>query len=89
MHPEIVAKFILSNTVVVGQLNNKVVIFGTKSNHCFAPSSVVRAALMQNVTKHMLYKMLQGFSAVMDDAHTHCMTLCSLPQILHGVKPSD
>lgn len=51
-HPEIVAKFILPHPIVVGQFNNKVVIFRTKANHCFTPSSVVGAAWIQKVIKH-------------------------------------
>lgn len=52
-HPEIVAKFILSHPIVVCQLDNKVVVLRTKPNHRFAPSSVVRAAWIHNVNKHM------------------------------------
>lgn len=52
-HPEIVAKVILSHPIVVGQFNNKVLIFRTKANHRFTPSSVVRTAWIENVNKHV------------------------------------
>lgn len=51
-YPEIVAKFILSHPIVVGQFYNKVVIFRTKANHGFTPSSVVGAEWIQKVIKH-------------------------------------
>lgn len=50
-HQEVIAKLILSNSIVVCQFSNKMVIFWTKANHCLAPLPIVGAVMVQDEGK--------------------------------------
>lgn len=48
---EVIAKLVVSDTVIVRQFSNKMIILGSKSHHCFTPFPIVRPRKMKEKKK--------------------------------------